>query len=220
MTHRLLAIVFSLSLVGAACSDDSDSATQETTAPTEALASEDGSAERDALKIVEAYYAAIEASDAAEVTALFADPTSDFFDENLRLEIWNAGQGMIRVDRTCTAGGSNPEGFALWACEFGDHQHLQRVVGAPATQIEHTFTVSAGGIETLDTVYVSTGYDANDAFNAWMLTNHPEDAAAADCCGGDTVEEAGANGALRRQYADQWAAYLQESGCTYTDIGC
>ena len=53
-----------------------------------------------------------------------------------------------------------------------------------------------------------------------MPANHPEDAAAADCCSGDTVEEARANGDLRRLYAEEWVAYLTESGCTYTDVGC
>jgi hypothetical protein len=227
MTPRLLIIVFSLGLIAAACSD-SDSPTQAASAPapteapsaTEALTNEQGLTESDALEVVEAYYTAVEAGDADAITALFADPTTDFFDENLRFEIWNAGQGMIRVDRTCTAGGATPEAFTLWACEFGDHQYLQRVAGAPATQIKQTFTVSKDGIEDLDQRYLNDGYGANDAFNAWMLTNHPEDAAAADCCSGDTVEKARANGELRRLYADLWVAYLTESGCTYTDIGC
>ena len=128
---------------------------------------------------------------------------------------------MIRVDRTCTAGGATPEGFVLWACVFGDHQYLQRVVGAPATQIEETFTVSKGGIEDLDVSYITSGYDANSGFNAWMLANHPEDAAAADCCGGDdTVEKARSDGEPCRKYAELWAAHLEETGCTYKHISC
>jgi hypothetical protein len=184
--------------------------------------SSDGAAftEGDALGIVEAYYTAVEAGDAEAVTALFVEPTGEVFDENLLIEVWNAGQEMIRVDRVCTARGDTPEGFVLWACEFGDHQYLQRVAGAPATQIRQTFTVSDGGIEELDLAYLNDGYGANDAFNSWMLVNHPEDAAAADCCGGDTIEKARADGELRRQYAEEWVAYLTESGCTYTDVGC
>ena len=42
-----------------------------------------------------------------------------------------------------------------------------------------TFTVSDGGIEEFDETYRNDGYDANGAFNSWMLANHPEDAAAA-----------------------------------------
>ena len=165
----------------------------------------------DALTTVEAYYTAVEAGDADAIAALFVDPSGDVFDENLRLEIWNAGQGMIRVDRVCSAAGSTPEGFAQWACEFGDHQYLQRVAGVLATQIRQTFTVSANGIEELHDVYLNDGYDANDSFNSWMEANHPEDAAAADCCGGNTIEEARANGELRRQYADLWVAYLEDT---------
>ena len=79
---------------------------------------------------------------------------------------------------------------------------------------------SPHSFEEFDEMYLNDGYDVNDAFNSWMLANHPEDAAAADCCSGDTVEEARSNGELRRQYAEEWAAYLTESGCTYTDVGC
>ena len=227
MTRHLLTIVVSLGLIAAACSDsDPQTEPTEATARTEApaanegVANEEGLTESESLEIVEAYYTAVEAGDADAITALFVNPTGDLFDENLLTEVWNAGQGMIRVDRTCITSGATSEGFVVWVCQFGDHQHLQQVAGAPATQIEQTFTVSKGGIDEFDLSYITDGYGANDAFNAWMLANHPDDAAAADCCGGDTVEEARANGELRRQYADQWAAYLEENGCTYNDIGC
>ena len=228
MTLRPLTIVLSLGLVATACSD-SDARTQaaseptptEAPAATEAPASaEQDLAEADALELVEAYYTAVEAGDADAVTALFVDPTGDDFDENLRLEVWNAGQGMVRLDRACTAGEATPEGSVVWACEFGDLQYLQAVAGARETQVRQTFTVSDEGIEGLEWDYLTFGYDANDAFNHWMTRNHPEDAAAADCCGGDTIEEARANGELRRRYAEEWATYLEENGCTYADIGC
>ena len=228
MTLRPLTIACALGLMMAACSD-SDSRTQATSepAPTEAptpteapAPTEQGLIESDALELVEAYYTAVEAGDADAITALFVDPTGDDFDESLRLEVWNAGQGMIRLDRACDTGEPTPEGFVVWACEFGDLQYLQAVAGAVATQIRQTFTVSDDGIEELEWNYLTFGYDANDAFNDWMLRNHPGDAAAADCCGGDTIEEAHANGELRRQYAEEWATYLEENGCTYNDIGC
>ena len=59
-------------------------------------------AEDDALEIVEAYYTAAEAGDADAITALFVDPSGDAFDENIRFEMWDAGQEAVRVDRVCT----------------------------------------------------------------------------------------------------------------------
>ena len=181
----------------------------------------DGAAftEDDALEIVETYYTAAEAGDADAITALFVDPIGDAFDENLRFQMWHAGQEAVRVDRVCTAIGAESVSVVV-TCEFGDHQYLERVVGAPATQKRETFTVSDGGIEEFDETWLNDGYDGGHAFDPWMLANHPEDAAAAGCCSGDTVEEARSNGELRRQYAEEWAAYLTESGCTYTDVGC
>ena len=77
------------------------------------------------------------------------------------------------------------------------------------------------GIEDFADTYAAPLFPANDAFNSWMLANHPQDAAAADCCGEDgSIEEARADGELRCQYTDLWAAYLEENGCTYNDIGC
>ena len=53
------------------------------------------------------------------------------------------------------------------------------------------------------------------------LLGPPQDTDAADCCGeGGSIEDARSDGHLRRQYADLWAAHLQETGCTYTDIEC
>jgi hypothetical protein len=40
-------------------------------------------------------------------------------------------------------------------------------------------------------------------------------------CGEDgSIEDALADGELRRRYADLWAGYLTETGCTYDAIGC
>ena len=95
-------------------------------------------------------------------------------------------------------------------CEYGNHQHLQQVAGAAATPITETITVTADGIEEMHASYGDPLFPANDIFNAWMLANHPQDATAADCCGGDaSIEEARANGELRREYADLWAASLE-----------
>jgi hypothetical protein len=186
--------------------------------------SEGAFTESNALGIVEAYYTAAEAGNADAIAATFAEAPvisgSADLAETLNVWVWDEAQGTILVDRTCTASGAESASIVV-VCGYGDHQYLQRVVDAPATPITETITVTADGIEEIDISFAAPLFPANDAFNAWMRANHPEDAAAADCCGEDgSIEQARADGELRRQYADQWAAYLGENGCTYNDIGC
>lgn len=169
--------------------------------------------EGDALGAVEEYYGAAEAGDSDAIAATFADDpviegVADMA-ELLRANAWEVGQGTDLVGRTCTAGEAESASFVV-VCEYGNHQHLQQVAGAAATPITETITVTADGIEEMNASYGDPLFPANDDFNAWMLANHAQDAAAADCCGGDgSVEEARANGELRREYADLWAASLE-----------
>jgi hypothetical protein len=178
-----------------------------------------------ALETVEAYYAAVEAGDAEAITATFTEnPTlgEGLVDlvELIRGLAWDVGQGTILVDRSCTVDNAESTRVVV-ACEYGMHQYLQRVVNAPATPKTEVFVVTPDGIEDFADTYGAPLFPANDAFNSWMVANHPEDATAADCCGGDgSVGEARAAGELRQQYADLWAVHLEETGCTYTEIGC
>ena len=185
---------------------------------------DDAFSESDALGVVETYYTAAETGDADAITETFAEDVtvsgSADLNETLNFLAWDASQGTIFVDRRCNASGTESSSFVV-ACEYGDHNYLHLVVDAPATPITETFTVTAEGIEGIDTSYHEPLFPANDAFDSWMRANYPQDAEAADCCGENgSIEEARSDGELRRQYADLWTFYLAESGCSYTDIGC
>ena len=80
--------------------------------------------------------------------------------------------------------------------------------------------MTAQGIQQTLDVHGPPFRPAADSFEIWLRANHPQDREAAGCCGGDTIEEARANGELRRRYADLWASYLTESGCSWDDFGC
>jgi hypothetical protein len=181
--------------------------------------------EDDALVAVEAYYAAAAAGDADAVAATFADDPVfagvEDPDEQLTFLVWDAAQGTELVDRSCRADGeAQPAGF-LVVCEYGNHQYLHRVVGAPATPMTETITVTADGIAEMDASYHDPLFPAADAFDRWMRDNHGRDARAADCCGGGgTIDDARSDGETRRRYADLWAAYLDETGCGYDEAGC
>lgn len=209
--------VLVVALVLAGCGDNSDQATAGVAAQTVT--------EADALRVVEAYHLAAAAGDADAIAATFAeDPViagSANVGESINFLVWDAAQGTTLVDRTCSASSDAESARITVVCEYGNHQYLQRVVGAPATPIIETITVTSDGIKQTDQSYAPPLFPANEAFNAWMSANHPQDAAAADCCGEDgSIDEARADGELRRRYADLWAAHLEETGCTYLDVVC
>ena len=107
--------------------------------------------------------------------------------------------------------------------EGSDHRLLGQqadVAGAPGTVFHQTITISAEGIQTVDATWADPGFQGEGAFGAWMLANHFEDAAAGDLDEGGSIEDARSTGEILRQYAEEWAAYLEESGCTYDAIGC
>ncbi len=52
-----------------------------------------------------------------------------------------------------------------------------------------------------------------------MTVNHPEDLEAVGFGNWTTVEEAEQNGVLIAQYAAEWATYLNDNDCGYSD-GC
>ena len=169
-----------------------------------------------------AFYTAFETGDADGIEALFVeDPPEGGFplDELVRISAWNAGQGSTITDRACTESGSDPTGIVV-VCQFELHQAVQDVAGAPGTVFHQTITVSAEGIQTVDSTWADPGFQGEGAFGAWLLANHFEDADAADWDEGGSIEDARSAGEIQRQYAEQWAAYLEESGCTYDATGC
>jgi len=75
------------------------------------------------------------------------------------------------------------------------------------------FVVTPDGISDLSDNYAGNHFiTTGDPFRSWMEENHPADAEAAGCCGGDTFEEAVARGELRARYTLEWAADLEANG--------
>ena len=53
-----------------------------------------------------------------------------------------------------------------------------------------------------------------------MTENKPADALAAGFGNWSSLEEASEHGRIRAQYADEWAADLDASGCTWNQSNC
>ena len=116
-------------------------------------------------------------------------------------------------------------------CDYGLRDAPTQAVGAPSIPVITTFAVTpAGKISEIQVNYnevetlVEPGIDflhVGRPFGRWMLANHPEfaglvitDAPVQDCCESMSPTERGAS-VLR--YAREWAAYLEDNGCTYLD---
>lgn len=178
--------------------------------------------ESDALEMVEAYYMALDADDADAIAAAFSPETSFDVDAQVTKQVESIAQGSVLSDRACNANDGEAGSFVV-VCEGDERDYLHRAVDAPATAAVVTYTVTAQGLQRMNVSFPSDSprFPAGAAFAFWMKQNHPEDSESASrTLTAESIEEARANGELHRQYADLWAVYLSETGCSYDDMGC
>ena len=182
----------------------------------------------EALAVGDAYFAALDATDVDAARGLFASDATVigslnlevFFEEWELIGAWDQAQRAVRTVEGCVA--DQPDGAPITVtCEWTDHQYIAQAVGAPPVAWTTTIRFDEDGrISAFSEDFGQPDYSTvNGPFNIWMRASHPEDATKVDCCGGDTVEESITRGTLRAAYADEWVAYLDANGCTYTE-GC
>ena len=134
------------------------------------------------------------------------------------LLVWAAEGDEQIVDLKCVA--RLPASGLRVDCSYGVHTGLARAVGAPVVRETIQFVIGDATIDALHQTLIPPEYTPlHTAFDEWMQEHHPDDAAAASCCGWATPDEAQENGALRARYGAEWAAYLDEKGCGYNE-GC
>jgi basic membrane lipoprotein Med (substrate-binding protein (PBP1-ABC) superfamily)/DNA-binding SARP family transcriptional activator len=132
--------------------------------------------------------------------------------------VWDAEDHPDYVDVQCVA--RLPGSGLRVDCSYGVQPGMARAVGAPVVRETSELTIVDGAIVSYRRDFIPPDYSIIDtAFDEWMQEHHPDDAAAVECCGGPTLEEARENGVLRARYGAEWAAYLDEKGCGYND-GC
>lgn len=183
----------------------------------------------DATETNDAYFAAYDAGDVAAMMDLFApDAQILLFEEELPIEAhrliyeWKVAEGTQMLPRDCTASEIEDRDAASIECEYAQHEYLSRAVDA--SPVPHTMTMVVGpdGIERLDQSFGDPDFLVyNEPFYAWVQAHHPDDAQAVVCCGWDSVEDAQQSGQLVAQYADEWAAWLEDNpSCTWRDTHC
>lgn len=172
--------------------------------------------------VVDDYFAAFNGGDVDSLLALFTDDAT--FSSNLTVPsdelrlVWSLAQGSTLTTPECAPTDVVAGSAVTVACEFGTLQAPGSAVDAPPVSTTAKMTITPSGISHLEEFYPFPHFTTvGGPFEQWMEENHPEDADAAGCCQGDTVEESVARGELRAQYAAEWAAYLEANDCTFTE---
>ena len=244
--HRLTTVAVCLGFVAAACSGSdtaettaatTTSATTQPTAPTQIEPTTTTSSATttnvpafssdDALSVTDAYFEAYNAGDVEAVLALF-EPDATFsnnFGSQTRADweqllVYNAAQGTVLSPPNCTVAGEVSGVAVTVFCPHNNFDALVQAVDGPPVPINLTLTVAPDGIS--DWVFIFGDPDfgtVGEPFDSWMTVNHPEDFEAVGFGTWTTVDEAEESGILTARYAAEWATYLNDNGCDYSD-GC
>lgn len=183
----------------------------------------------DALATVDEYFAAYDAGDIEGMMALLTpDARVGFAGEDWGLQTWRhlhewkAAEGTVMLPRDCASTQSDESDSVTVTCEYGQQEYLSQVVDASVVPHTATFVVGPAGITLLDQDFGPPDFlTYGRPFSAWMDAHHPDDADAVGCCGWESVEDARGKGALLAEYADLWAAWLEDHpGCTWRDTAC
>ncbi len=191
----------------------------------------------DALAVTDAYFEAYNAGDVEAVLALF-EPDATFSDTTRadweQLLVWNAAQGTALSPPNCTVTAEVSGVAVTVSCPHNNLDALVQAVDGPPVHITLSLAVTPDGISAWVRIFGQPFRPDFDTvgvpFDRWMTVNHPEDLEAVGF-GNDlrelpsvdelwtTVDEAEENGILTARYAAEWATYLNDNGCGYSD-GC
>lgn len=183
----------------------------------------------DALAVADAYFAAYNDGDVDGVKALFG-PDAEFSTTLGSLDrvdweqllVWNAAQGTVVIPRNCRVDGVDSGVSVTLLCPHSNLDALVQAVDGPPVAIGLTLVVTPTGIQKWASIFTDPDFNVvGRPFEVWMVANHPNIAEAGTVGFTDwaTVEEAEQNGILTAQYAAEWATYLNENDCIYSD-GC
>lgn len=227
------ALLFAGMLVLASCGDDEPST--------------NGAEGADPEAVVGAYFEAFNAGDADAVLSLmstdatvasgFGSGPVDFVEEADGGEwekslAWATAQGTVLTAPSCTVADDQPADGMTFSCDYETLDAPTQAVDALPIPTTTSFTITSLRISDIQQTFnpSNTGVDflhVGRPFHGWLAANHPdltclavsERSASCDNWAGSftSVEKATEQGQLVPQYAQEWAAYLEENGCTYLD---
>jgi basic membrane lipoprotein Med (substrate-binding protein (PBP1-ABC) superfamily)/DNA-binding SARP family transcriptional activator len=175
-----------------------------------------------ALEVADRHFAALGANDVgAAMDTLAPDAGIHLFgpwsrEDYEKLLAWGGVQGTELIDLECTA--RLPASGLLVECTYSVLIATAREAGAPAVDEVTILTVEDGRITDLHRSVLPPDYDTIEVqFVRWMNEHHLGVVDTLWCCDVDSVEEARRAGEERARYAVEWAAYLEDNGCTWDE---
>ena len=227
-TQRITVLAAGLALVAVACSSADPPASTASVATSTTTAAPVFGAD-DALAVADTYFTAYNAGDADAVAALFAAnakfATSLGSQERAEWEqilAWNAAQGTVLEPRDCRVDDEDPGISVTLYCPHDNFDALVQAVDAEPVPINLTLIVTPSGIEKWTFLFGEPDFNTvGRPFAIWMGNNHPDIVAEGTVGFGNwaTIDSAEQNGILTAQYAAEWATYLTDNECVYSD-GC
>ena len=179
------------------------------------------------MAVKDAYIEASNAGDADAVLALFEPDVRaavSIFGGDLvtfeRFLVSSIAEGTTVTAENCTA---RERGDAIrLSCDSTRHAYLAVAVGAPAPEGNLSLSVTVDGIRSLAEANSFLDFEVSTyrLTVGWRSTTRSTSTHASRSVLGDSVAQAEQAGTLHGQYADEWAAYLEENGCTYQDTDC
>jgi ketosteroid isomerase-like protein len=226
-----------LAVVAAACSSsdgetatttsDTTATTATTTTTTTPTTTVPAFSSDDALSVTNAYFEAYNSGDVSAVIGLFA--TDATFADNFGLQTpeswqqllaWNAAQGTVLSPPDCTVTEADLGVSVTVACPHTNLGVLVQAVDGPPVPINLTLTITPDGVSQWRSIFGNPDFNTvAKPFDDWMTVNHPEDFDNVGFGKWTTVNEAEENGIRTARYAADWATYLNDNGCGYSD-GC
>lgn len=200
-----------------------------TTLPPSALVEE-------ALMVNDAYFAAYEAGDVDAMMALFTSDatfTDGMGGDSTREErkqllaykvaegtVFTGREGTVFTGRECSVT-SESETEVTLTCTYGQQEYLAQAVDGPVVPHAMTMVVTPAGATRLADTFGSPDFNTvYNPFLRWMYAHRTEAVSDVEFGNWSSVEEARERGLLVAQYADQWASYLEDNGCTYDQPVC
>lgn len=181
----------------------------------------------DALSTVDTYFEEYNAGDHEAVTSLLtADAKVDFFGpmpltEFAMITAFFTGMGTILTAPDCTATDEVSEESATVYCEFETIDGRTQVVDAPPVPSAFTAVITPKGIGQLVFEYGNPDFlHVGRPLASWIAQHHPEEVEATEVGEWSTVEEARESGEATARLAAEWATFLEENDCVYTELFC
>ncbi len=126
---------------------------------------------------------------------------------------WNHAQGEVWTEPTCSLAEEQRAAGTTMSCQWETMDAPVLALDSDSIPTDSLIVVSDGRIVELHLGYGPIDFARlGTQFGSWMEEYHPE-VEGADCCAGDTRADSERRGVIRAQWAEEWAAWLDEWGC-------